>query len=72
MSQRPEFTSQFKDQLLTLPNGDLIYELTETTYKIGYADGYENAKQTYGSLIEIYKKLVELLKKVDECENEKV
>ena len=63
MSQRPEFTSQFKDQLFTLPNGDLIYELMETTYKIAYVDGYEDAKQTYEPTIEKYKKLVELLKK---------
>ena len=72
MSQQSELASQFKDQLLKLPNGDFLCEIIDTAYKIGYADGYENAKQTYGSLIETYKKLVELLKKVDECENEKV
>lgn len=63
MSQQSELASQFKDQLLKLPNGDLLHELMETTYKIAYADGYEEAKQTYEPIIEKYKELVELLKK---------
>jgi UTP-glucose-1-phosphate uridylyltransferase len=53
---------QLKEQVMLLPNGDLVYEMMVTSYDLGNRNGYLEAEEKYKPVLENYQKLVELMK----------
>lgn len=63
MDQQQNTIEQYKDQVLLLPNGDLIYEMMVTTYDLGHRNGYLEAEEKYKPVLEDFKKLVTLIRR---------
>ena len=66
MTDEQHLLEQFKDAVLPLPDGELIYEMIKSAYDIGFLKGCmlkSEIDEQYGGLLEVANKINEKISK---------